>query len=58
MTVLGLEQLGRVVGKKLTATADPSCLHDSDAAIAVLGTPVDEHLNPTITDLHQSIEAS
>ena len=50
------EQLGRVVGKKLIATADASCLHDSDAAIAVLGTPVDEHLNPTVTDLYQSID--
>jgi UDP-N-acetyl-D-mannosaminuronic acid dehydrogenase len=49
-------QLGRVIGKKLTATADPSCLHDSDPAIAVLGTPVDEHLSPTVTDLYQSIE--
>src|SRR6201996_3417267 len=50
------EQLGLVAGKKLIATADPSCLHDSDAAIAVLGTPVDEHLNPTVTDLYQSID--
>ena len=50
------EQLGRVVGKKLIATADPSCLRDSDAAIAVLGTPVDEHLNPTVTDLYKSID--
>jgi UDP-N-acetyl-D-mannosaminuronic acid dehydrogenase len=50
------EQLKRVVGKKLTATSDPSCLRDSDAAIAVLGTPVDEHLNPTVTDLYRSID--
>ena len=35
-----LEQLGRVVGRKLIATLDPGCLRDSDAAIAVLGTPV------------------
>jgi hypothetical protein len=32
METNAMEQLGRVVGKKLTATADPSCLHDSDAA--------------------------
>ena len=50
------EQLKRVVGRKLTATSDPSCLRDSDAAIAVLGTPVDEHLNPTVTDLYRSID--
>jgi UDP-N-acetyl-D-mannosaminuronic acid dehydrogenase len=48
--------LGKVVGKRLTATADASCLRDSDAAIAVLGTPVDEHLNPTVTDLYHSID--
>ncbi len=56
METNALEQLGRVVGKKLTATSDASCLHDSDAAIAVLGTPVDEHLNPTVTDLYHSID--
>src|SRR6201990_3139779 len=56
METNALEQLGRVVGKKLTATSDASCLRDSDAAIAVLGTPVDEHLNPTVTDLYQSID--
>src|ERR1700760_1320671 len=50
------EQLARVVGKELIATSDPACLRDSDAAIAVLGTPVDEHLNPTVTDLYQSID--
>jgi UDP-N-acetyl-D-mannosaminuronic acid dehydrogenase len=50
------ELLEGVVGKKLVATSDASCLQDSDAAIAVLGTPVDEHLNPTVTDLYQSID--
>jgi UDP-N-acetyl-D-mannosaminuronic acid dehydrogenase len=56
METNALEQLERVVGRKLIATSDPSCLHDSDAAIAVLGTPVDEHLNPTVTDLYRSID--
>jgi UDP-N-acetyl-D-mannosaminuronic acid dehydrogenase len=56
METNALEQLERVVGKKLIATADSSCLRDSDAAIAVLGTPVDEHLNPTVTDLYHSID--
>jgi UDP-N-acetyl-D-mannosaminuronic acid dehydrogenase len=51
-----LEQLRRVVGKQLIASADPACLRDADAAIAVLGTPVDEHLNPTVTDLYRSID--
>ena len=56
METNALEQLGRVVTKKLIASSDASCLRDSDAAIAVLGTPVDEHLNPTVTDLYHSID--
>jgi UDP-N-acetyl-D-mannosaminuronic acid dehydrogenase len=48
--------LRSVVGKSLIATADNSCLEHTDAAIAVLGTPVDEHLNPTVTDLYRSID--
>ncbi len=56
METNALEVLGRVVGKKLFATSDASCLRDADAAIAVLGTPVDEHLNPTVTDLYHSID--
>src|SRR6202167_2643068 len=56
MATNALELLGRVIGKQLIATADPSCLRDADAAIAVLGTPVDEHLNPTVTDLYRSID--
>ncbi len=53
-----LEQLQRVVGKQLIATTDPLCLGEADAVIAVLGTPVDEHLNPTVTDLYRAIDAS
>jgi UDP-N-acetyl-D-mannosaminuronic acid dehydrogenase len=49
--------LGNVVKKNLIATADYSCLKDADAAIAVVGTPVDEHLNPTVTDLYRSIDS-
>ena len=50
------EMLERVVGETLSATASPSCLRDTDAAIAVLGTPIDAHLNPTVTDLYRSID--
>ena len=56
METNALEMLQRVVGKTLIATADTSCLNDADAAVAVLGTPVDEHLNPTVTDLYRSID--
>ena len=45
-----LEQLGNVVGKKLVATADTSCLRDSDAAIAVLGPPsMSTLIQPSLT---------
>ncbi|MBZ5570391.1 MAG: nucleotide sugar dehydrogenase [Acidobacteriia bacterium] len=50
------EALKSVVGTMLVATADSSCLQDADAAVAVLGTPVDEHLNPTVTELYRNID--
>jgi UDP-N-acetyl-D-mannosaminuronic acid dehydrogenase len=49
--------LRAVIGKTLRATHDNSCLHDADAAVAVLGTPVDQHLNPTVADLYRNIDA-
>jgi UDP-N-acetyl-D-mannosaminuronic acid dehydrogenase len=50
--------LKMVAGRTLTATADDSCLRDADAAISVVGTPVDKHLNPTVTDLYRSIDST
>ena len=52
------EALKKVVGKTLVATADMACLRNADAAVAVLGTPVDEHLNPTVTDLYKNVDAA
>src|SRR5216684_1650304 len=52
------ELLRKVVSKTLLATADNSCLRDADVAIAVVGTPVDEHLNPTVTELYRNIDAT
>jgi UDP-N-acetyl-D-mannosaminuronic acid dehydrogenase len=52
------EHLGAVVGKTLLATSDSSCLKTADAAIAVVGTPVDEHLNPTVTELYRNIDTT
>lgn len=46
-----------VVGQSLWATADRECLRDAGVAIAVLGTPVDEHLNPTVTSLFRNIDS-
>lgn len=52
------ELLRKVVSKNLLATADNSCLRDADVAIAVVGTPVDEHLNPTVTELYRNIDST
>ena len=52
------EHLKAVIGKTLLATSDSSCLKTADAAIAVVGTPVDEHLNPTVTELYRNIDAT
>jgi UDP-N-acetyl-D-mannosaminuronic acid dehydrogenase len=51
------EMLRTVIGKRLAATSDSSCLNDADIAVAVVGTPVDEHLNPTVTELYRSIDS-
>jgi len=31
-------------------------LRDSDIVVTVVGTPVDEHLNPSVLELYQSID--
>ncbi|HEV2756057.1 MAG TPA: nucleotide sugar dehydrogenase [Actinomycetota bacterium] len=40
------EVLRRVVGRGLTATADPAVVSAAEVVVMVIGTPVDEHLNP------------
>ena len=39
--------LQRVLGRTLTVVNDPTCVSRSQHVIIVIGTPVDEHLNPT-----------
>jgi len=41
--------LKRVIGKRLLATADPSAIAGCENVVIVIGTPVDEHLNPDPT---------
>lgn len=41
------ELLKKYIGKNLAATKDDSCLSTAKIIISVIGTPVDEHLNPT-----------
>ena len=53
----GAEELLRtVIGKQLRATLDTACLRAADAVITVVGTPVDEHLNPTVTGLYENVD--
>jgi UDP-N-acetyl-D-mannosaminuronic acid dehydrogenase len=40
------EVLERVVSSRLTASADPSVVSTAEHVVVVVGTPVDEHLNP------------
>ncbi len=50
------ELLAQVVRKGLTATLDETCLASADTAIAVVGTPVDKYLNPTLRNLCRSVD--
>jgi UDP-N-acetyl-D-mannosaminuronic acid dehydrogenase len=52
------ELLKKVIGKSLIATVDRACLKDADGAITVVGTPVDEHLNPSVADLFHNIDST
>lgn len=49
--------LKEVIGGRLRATVDPTCLTSADVVITVVGTPVDEHLNPTVTELYKNIDS-
>ena len=51
------EVLRRVVGDRLVATSDPAVLATAEAVVVVIGTPVDEHLNPDPQAVPQAIEA-
>jgi UDP-N-acetyl-D-mannosaminuronic acid dehydrogenase len=50
------ELLPRLVGKKLAATNDASCIRSADVVITVVGTPVDRHLNPMLNELCKNID--
>lgn len=53
----GLEVLQRVVGRNLEATADPTVLATAECIVVVIGTPVDEHLNPDPQAVPRALEA-
>ena len=48
--------LGRVIHKTLSATTDITVVGEARFVIVVIGTPVDEHLNPELRSLHRLSE--
>jgi UDP-N-acetyl-D-mannosaminuronic acid dehydrogenase len=51
------EVLGRVVkSKHLLATNDPKVVGDSKVVVLVIGTPVDEHLNPKVSEIIRAVK--
>jgi UDP-N-acetyl-D-mannosaminuronic acid dehydrogenase len=48
--------LPKLIGKSLVATTDTECLRKAEVVISVIGTPVDEHLNPTVSVLYRSLD--
>jgi UDP-N-acetyl-D-mannosaminuronic acid dehydrogenase len=52
------DMLTRVLARQtLSASTDPSNLSEYRFLVLIIGTPVDEHLNPTFTAIHRAIDA-
>jgi UDP-N-acetyl-D-mannosaminuronic acid dehydrogenase len=49
--------LDRTAGTALIATTDPTTISDAEHIVIVIGTPVDEHLNPDPQAVPRAIEA-
>jgi len=47
------EKLREVIGKTLFTTTSPESIALADFVIVIIGTPVDEHLNPTFQDMRK-----
>ncbi len=52
----GDEQLAQALKKGLRAVSDADCLTTADVVVFVIGTPVDEHLNPKISDVLKTFD--
>ena len=50
------EVLTRVVGRGLEVTTDPAIIKRAEHVVVVIGTPVDEHLNPTFHSMKRFFE--
>ena len=53
----GDEQLRTALKRGLQATTDPAACAEADVIVFVVGTPVDEHLNPKISDVLKIFDA-
>lgn len=53
----GAEEVIARVGGKLTATTDPTIVSRAEHVVVVIGTPVDEHLDPRPTAVPDAVEA-
>src|SRR5205814_4863760 len=45
-----------LAGGKLEVRADPALLAECRFLVLIIGTPVDEHLNPTFTAMHRALD--
>lgn len=52
----GTEALREQLGRNLTITSDPRTLNEADNVICVIGTPIDEHLNPKVDSLVDAVD--
>ena len=52
----GNEALKKVIGKNLIAVVGPESIRESSDVIFVMGTPVDEHLNPIVHDVLKIVD--
>ena len=50
------EVLRRVLGLQLIATTDPGVVSTAETVVVVIGTPVDEHLNPDPNTVSHAVE--
>ena len=50
------EVLSRVIGNNLVASTDPAVISSAEHVVVVIGTPVDEHLNPDPQAVPKAVE--
>ena len=50
------EILPRVLNSRLTASTDPDLIRQAETVVIVIGTPVDEHLNPDVMSVPKVID--